>query len=972
METTEKITRIAYAVVRNDSAIAIKSITLHHQFSDDPEESKQWFNLQAGQTTPTSLVISYRTGFLRTGTDGFWAEITLLDDSVWVSDGDITYTLHTSNEGKIIIFTINGSVLTAPNGSSMKLLHGTAVEYNSWAAISMSNNFPVEAQITLNHKYADYAWYKACWELLPGESTDNLNVFIVYFKTGFIRGATDHWNVSIILNIEPYDNAPKEAFKEFQNSDLNKNCMLNDSDNGKLHYFLVNGSAFTMGIESGSCTDDWRTWNGYNTLAFMKIQNAFTLPIIKVKLTHQYSSDTIWEQTRAVITPDEYSSLMVAEYNTGLFSVGSDHWNVTVYLNDGKQFKNKNKNKRCTLSDKDALQPLIFVISAEYLTIISNNFCNDAMQYSGFWDNSYGRDKKAPYNLNAFIGSHNAFANFAEGFWYAQQSSSILEQMACGATTLLLDIHYQNNDIYLIHESSAFQFTEAVKLSTVLMDIKDFLMCNNETITIIFEDRVPQEYQLLIKQAFIDSGTWSMVFNADTKNVSSNGWPTLEGLIQINQPLVVFTSKTSSNYFPYQWTYMSENVYGNESLDPVTWLNPRSESKPLNELALCALNHFPTVSMEAFVLTTFISRSYIDNDATLVKQMIDECHSKYSRYPNWINADFWEFPPNAMTNAIYYLNQKLRGLAVADSVLIEDNMIIIERIEYDNLLISDWKQETLWLDKHFNDLCQPIKEQELGRVDTDKLEDMVNLSIVIATLYNKNEAYAVNDWIQKIGSKIISYLFSIETELSKIIKDENGNRLLKYCIPFFLFEKLNNIQFEITKYIKKIIHHKQFSANDHDNLLLMACAGDTDSLNELKNRFHKSLNLSSFNSSQAYDLTHLILYGLLNGVEKEFYSKSLDVLEMLMGKFMPANVDLGAELLSCYWLCGGKPNAKINSAVRHLKTFSMNDGMECHKNTDSSKCTCLKLKDITHHKLTMLLGLSSTLICAGEVLSNNE
>lgn len=751
--------------------------------------------------------------------------------------------------------------------------------------------------------------------------------------------------------------------------------MLRYTDNGRLHTFIINGSQFFIGLQSGWCADKWKTWNGYNTLALIWIQNGFTLPIKSVKLSHQYSSDTVWDQTRAMIPVNGTSDYMVVEYNTGPTHPGFDYWNVYVYLPDGSWYQNYKLNKECYLTPADAQQPLTFTVSSDTFTIdLPSGSCSDSMVNKGKWDPSFGRDVTQPYNLNAFIGSHNAFANFAEGFWYAQQSSDICDQMVSGATTLLLDIYYKNNDIYLIHVSSKLQpFAADVKLSKALTDIKNYLsLFPDQPITIVFEDKVPQQNQSLIKQAFIDSGTWDMVFNADQFKVNTGGWPTLlELTTKLHRPIVVFTSNKNSPDFPYQWEYMSENVYGDKSLDTKTWLDKRDESDPLNTKKLCALNHFPDWSVEGFWLSTWIERSKIDNASALVKKFIDACCTTYKRYPNWVNADFWEFPQNELINAIYYLNKKLRGLPTGDTPLVRDNKIITETINYDNLIIGDWKSERLWLEEHWDAICLPLTDSKTNQLAIHQLEHVVNLSLVISCLANKPAIPEVNEWVKTVSGKLIAWLFTIEQELFDTISTGNNRDHLPYCIPFLLFENTNNIRFRITGYIKQQAHHYQLQVNDNDSLLLSALTGDFNSIAKLKECYQKSVQLftenNSLTTSQGYDLTHEILYGIIAGVEKEFYTGATGLLERLLTAHMPENVDLGAELLTCYWLCSGKPNDIARTAVRHLKNFSYNDNFTCTKSYDG-KLTCHAPKEIVHHKLTLLMGLSSSLIFAGEAL----
>jgi hypothetical protein len=64
-------------------------------------------------------------------------------------------------------------------------------------------------------------------------------------------------------------------------------------------------------------------------------------------LTHQYSDDATWRQTRALIPAANNSPWMVAEYNTGFLRTGLDYWNVYVYLADGTWYQNHKSECNC-------------------------------------------------------------------------------------------------------------------------------------------------------------------------------------------------------------------------------------------------------------------------------------------------------------------------------------------------------------------------------------------------------------------------------------------------------------------------------------------------------------------------------------------------------------------------------------------------------------------------------------------------
>ncbi len=55
------------------------NIHLSHQYSDDSTQQGSWLKVPPGGETPTSLVVGFNTGFLRTGLDYWWIGVEVLD-----------------------------------------------------------------------------------------------------------------------------------------------------------------------------------------------------------------------------------------------------------------------------------------------------------------------------------------------------------------------------------------------------------------------------------------------------------------------------------------------------------------------------------------------------------------------------------------------------------------------------------------------------------------------------------------------------------------------------------------------------------------------------------------------------------------------------------------------------------------------------------------------------------------------------
>ncbi|MFI6986686.1 hypothetical protein ACIBSV_50255 [Embleya sp. NPDC050154] len=672
----------AYATVFNDSAIPLHRVTLFHRYETTLEQ-RTWETVSPGAEASPPLTVSYRTGFGETGTDFWWLEYALADGSVWQSADRLGGTLHAEDQGTTKRLTVRGALVNGfvPDHSIRLAWRHNEYDYTAWAAIELTNDFPVSALAVLEHKHETSTQRAEFPVLAPGATTTE--PLIAHFSTGPFTG-TDYWTLRIKLDIPPYDDLPAGAYTEFRNATAGYGCMLMASDNGLKHTFAVDGRGLTLGVASGGCFDAWETWNGYNTLAFLTVRNDFKQPVSTLTLSHQYSDDPIRYQTRALIPSGGTTSPMVAEYFTGATHPGLDYWHVRVYLEDGTWYENSANAKECWLESDDAKAPVPFAVSPDLFSLgLPSGGCSDTMRAKGYFAPSAGRDPDRRYDENAFLGSHNAYANEANGFWYAQQIGSLECQLAKGATTLLLDLWYDEHldDICLKHEGYGIlqPFVADMRLSDALGTIRTFLrLQSRDPVTLVFEDRTNGRHDL-IRRAFRTSNTWDLVFNPD-RHLVNGRWPSLTALFTQGRPLVVFTSSTSSPDFAYQWNHMSENVWAGASLDPETWLDSRAESAPLSRMPLCALNHFPCFSSQGTASAV--------NTVDALERHIDACHAITGRYPTYLNLDYWEIPNEfnwacpdyhgGALEAVYLLNRRLRGQGAAQAVRFEDGRALLD------------------------------------------------------------------------------------------------------------------------------------------------------------------------------------------------------------------------------------------------------------------------------------------------------
>ncbi len=967
--------RTAYAQIKNDSGVTLERVSFHHRYSDDDEQSGYSESLAPGATSE-KFKVKYRTGFLRTGLDYWWCQYYLPNGSKWVSPGKLLYTLGSGDDGETLTFSVRGSRLTDPLGDAMWLHQDELPEYNSWAAVQLKNGFPVAMSAKLRHRYSDDSWYDHEFASIPpGESSDESDVAFAYFNVGYLRTGSDYWNILPKLDLVPYGNDLPLAFEEFSNSDTDKGCMMTDADNGQLLVFEVNGKGFEINLESGPCADSWKTWNGHNTLAFFQLENAFDSEVIRRGVVeHAYSDDSTWEQSTAQLAPGEKSQIMVAEYNTGFLRTGSDHWTVYVYLSNGKWYRNEDVGTSCMLDSDNATSVSILSVSDKTLSIkrastdakvggTQYDTCTDPMTDKGTYDPRQGRDPEKAYDENAWIGSHNAFANFAEGFWYAQQTSSIATQLALGTTTLLLDIWYRDDDVYLIHGDHGWiqPFVANVKLSTALSDIKKFLTSpDGEVVTIVFEDKVADPHRGLIKKAFETSDTWDMVFDIKAAKVAENGWPTLSELMDQGTPLVVFTSRKSDPDFAYQWEYMTENVYGDASLDEKTWLDKRDDSSELGALPLTALNHFPSWSASDFILTQWLDRSSDDNAEPVIRKMYEACFTKCKKYPNWINADFWEVPESGgLIEAVTKLNALLKDeSATSTQSGFRHGFRILTEAAPDHVQAA-WNRDTDWLDAHQDRLFAGLADRVDGSTIAQQLHNTTNLALMLAVLgaAADNPVEQVAAWRSAMLGGLAGYLLSIENDVLEALAETRWRREALCSVPYLLLERQVNITTAVGDFARRRLSNSPDSPGT-DGRLLSALAGNHEvaaSFGDELMQFADSGRPAIARSSEAYDLTHALMYCVLTGPLPPEARALLPVFEQAL-PISARNPDVGAELYACYALLGGSSDTAQDAldlvATASRKRASRGVGGECE---------CTQFREQVHERITSVLAVGVAL-----------
>ncbi|XP_012465387.1 PI-PLC X domain-containing protein At5g67130 [Gossypium raimondii] len=260
--------------------------------------------------------------------------------------------------------------------------------------------------------------------------------------------------------------------------------------------------------------------------------------------------------------------------------------------------------------------------------------------------NPISKVKGLPFNRYSWLTTHNSFARLGERsatgsliLAPTNQQDSITSQLNNGVRGLMLDVYDFLNDVWLCHSfgGQCFNYTAFQPAINVLKEVRVFLEANPlEIVTIIIEDYVTSPRGL--SKVFDAAGLRKFWFPVSRMPKNGENWPTVDDMVQKNQRLVVFTSKSAkeaSEGIAYQWRYMVENQYGDGGMVAGSCPN-RAESPVMNtkSRSLVLVNYFPD--------RPDITQACKHNSAPLIS-MAKTCYTGAgNRWPNFIAVDFYK------------------------------------------------------------------------------------------------------------------------------------------------------------------------------------------------------------------------------------------------------------------------------------------------------------------------------------------
>ncbi|KAG4164840.1 hypothetical protein ERO13_A13G041300v2 [Gossypium hirsutum] len=260
--------------------------------------------------------------------------------------------------------------------------------------------------------------------------------------------------------------------------------------------------------------------------------------------------------------------------------------------------------------------------------------------------NPISKLKGLPFNRYSWLTTHNSFARLGERsatgsliLAPTNQQDSITSQLNNGVRGLMLDMYDFLNDVWLCHSfgGQCFNYTAFQPAIDVLKEVRVFLEANPlEIVTIIIEDYVTSPRGL--SKVFDAAGLRKFWFPVSRMPKNGENWPTVDDMVQKNQRLVVFTSKSAkeaSEGIAYQWRYMVENQYGDGGMVAGSCPN-RAESPVMNtkSRSLVLVNYFPD--------RPDITQACKHNSAPLIS-MAKTCYTAAgNRWPNFLAVDFYK------------------------------------------------------------------------------------------------------------------------------------------------------------------------------------------------------------------------------------------------------------------------------------------------------------------------------------------
>ncbi len=223
----------------------------------------------------------------------------------------------------------------------------------------------------------------------------------------------------------------------------------------------------------------------------------------------------------------------------------------------------------------------------------------------------------------AYLTTHNAYSNAADGFIGPNQRNDVPTQLAHGARALMLDVYLFNAQVVQYH---GLRDLGVRPLAATLAEVADFLESNpREVVSVILESYVDGEKVA----AEFDAAGLSPLAHAQE---AGEPWPTLGEMIVENRRLVVFTDAGGGArpWYLSVWEHAFETHYSFATPDDFDCAPNRGD--PDNPLFI--VNHFLTQTLGSPALAEQV------NFNPLLADRVATCAEENDAFPNFITVDF--------------------------------------------------------------------------------------------------------------------------------------------------------------------------------------------------------------------------------------------------------------------------------------------------------------------------------------------
>lgn len=180
-----------------------------------------------------------------------------------------------------------------------------------------------------------------------------------------------------------------------------------------------------------------------------------------------------------------------------------------------------------------------------------------------------------PYDGQAYLTTHNSFSNYSDGYFYAQQSMSMTDQLNFGARGLMLDTHWcargGEKQVVLAHGGCrtdwGLRFPRSIfvggqTFAAGMAEIAAWMRKHpREVVTVFLEDYVVGALAPGKGAGELDAvlaGHADMIYAPSDKR---GPWPLVSHMAETGKRLVVFNDSAATRYCFKTWDHVNENQF---------------------------------------------------------------------------------------------------------------------------------------------------------------------------------------------------------------------------------------------------------------------------------------------------------------------------------------------------------------------------------------------------------------------------